>query len=501
MQFMWKYIDEMVGKGLELTIIGELVFYLSLTLIPLAIPISILLASIITFGDLGEHYELVALKSAGIPLTRFMMPIFMVALVLAGVTFVFMDQVLPKANLKFGTLLYSITKQRPAINIKPGIMYDEIDGFVIKVGSKDPDNITLNNVHIWDQGNKKPGQDLLVAEKGEMFSAQSDSLLIFKLYNGWKYQDLAPSTPQKKEDYEQLRTYFTVYEKAVNVSLFNFQRKNENLFTKNPKTMTNRELLAELDSLGLKVQEIPQKLEARINPYFQTILKKDTLAVNDSIQKKTLAKKSLTISSLNDSIRKDKTTLSDRILNNTDLNKIISTANVTSDTVSTLTSDEFTDVLSTLALPKKLKTRLKTKTKDNVKNLKAQIDWQIKQYEYHEHRANIMWYYFYNKFSIALSCLILFLIGAAMGAIIRKGGLGLPMVVAIILFVIYYMLLTTGKGLSKEDVMYPFNGAFLPVYLLLPFSIFLVYKASNDAVLMSLDNFKGLFSRFRFRRS
>lgn len=450
MQFMWKYIDELVGKGLEFSIIGELIFYLSLTLVPLAIPISILLASIITFGDLGEHYELVALKSAGIPLTRFMMPIMGVAVLLSGITFLFMDQVLPQGNLKFGTLLYSITKQRPAINIKPGIIYDEIDGFIIKIGSKEPDNITLNDIIIWNQGNKKPGQETLVAERGEMFSAQGDSLLIFKLYNGWKYQELKPSTPKKKGDYEQLRTYFTVYEKAVNVSLFNFQRKNEQLFTKNPKTMTSRELLRELDSLQLQVETTPKKLKARINPYFQTIFN-DTLPPADSLENKDFK--------------------------------------------------EFETVLTALGLPKNLDKKLNTKVKDNIKNFSAQLDWQIKQYDYHSHRANVMWYYFFNKFSISLSCIILFLIGAAMGAIIRKGGMGLPMVVAIILFVIYYMLLTMGKGLSKEDVIYPFNGAFLPIYLLLPFSIFLVYKASNDAVLMSLDNVKSLFDRFRFKRS
>lgn len=446
MQFLWKYIDELVGKGLELGVIGELIFYLSLTLVPLAIPISILLSAIITFGDLGEHYELVALKSAGIPLTRFMMPIFTVAVVLAGITFLFADRVLPQANLKFGTLLYSITKQRPAINIKPGVIYDEIDGFIIKIGSKDPDNITLNDVIIWDQGKNRPGQDLLVAEKGEMFSAQGDSLLIFKLYNGWKYQELSPSSPKKKDQYEQLRTHFSTYEKAVNVALFGFQRKNEKLFTNNPKTMTNSKLILELDTLQIKNNDIPKKLANRINPYFQSIID-DTLLVHEP-----------------------------------------------NDSLNIAFSENKGELLELMQLSPSIKNKLITKAKDNVKNLDAQMIWAKKQYAYNAQKANIIWYYYFNKYSLALSCIILFLIGAAMGAIIRKGGLGLPMVVAIILFVVYYMLSTIGKGLTKEGVFIAFHGAFLPVYILLPFAIYLVYKASNDAVLLNLSSLKGIFS-------
>jgi len=475
-QFLWKYIDDLVGKGLELPILLELVFYLSLTLIPLAIPISVLLASIITFGDLGEHYELVALKSAGVPLTRFMIPIFAVALLLSCASFGFANKILPLSYLKFGTLLQSIVKQRPALNIKPGVIYDEIEGFRIKIGSKAADNQTLYDVIIWDQNASKPGQDLLVAKKGKMFTAQNDSLLVFTLYNGWKYRELPAVTVEKRKSYEQLRTYFAVYEKAVDVSIFGFERKDENVYSKNPKTLSISGLNTSIDSLRTIIGGLPEKLIGKYQ--FYLVNKDNDFKENKDSVKLASVKQSIEgIESANEAI-KDTSTL--------ELGKQSTSINDSIRAKLIGPNWKYDSLMDDLGMPYSLKRKLGDKTKDNIKNLRAQIIASNKKEKYYLKQTNVSWYYIFDKFSLAGSCIILYLIGAALGAIIRKGGLGLPMVLAIVLFVIYYMLMTIGKGLMREDILPAFYGSFFPIFLLLPIAVFLVIKASNDSMTFSI---------------
>ncbi len=450
MQFLWKYIDDLVGKGLETNILLELIFYLSVTMVPLVIPLAVLLASIITFGNLGEHYELVALKAAGISLLRFMMPLFALIVVLSFITFYFSNTILPKANLKYGALLYSIVKKRPAFNIKEGVFYDGIDGFTIKIDEKDPDNVTIRNVHIWEKMSGQKGQNLLVANEGKMYAA-NDSFLIFKLYDGWKYEDIKASKAEKKGHHEHLRTAFKELEMAVDISVFGFQKKDEKHFTRNPKVMSIPQLYTALDSIESKSANINKDLVNRIKPHLETI-RNDSFVIAP-------------------------------ILENPDSNLLAAHT-----------------VLEALNLTPALSRTIVGAAKDNAKSIRSYAEWATKQKDLQISQRNRFYIYIYNKFSLSFSCIVLFLIGAPLGAIIRKGGLGMPMVVSIIFFMIFHILTTIGRKLAEESAIAPFHGTWLPIYILLPLAIFLTYKSINDSALFNIDMYRNFFLRI-FRRA
>lgn len=479
MQFLWKYIDDLVGKGLETSILLELIFHLSVTMVPLVIPLAILLASIITFGNMGEHYELVALKSAGISLLRFMMPLFCIIVLLSGVTFYFSNNILPKANLKYGALLYSVVKKRPAFNIKEGVFYDGIDGFSIKIDEKDPDNITIRNVHIWEQLSGKSGQNLLVASKGQMYAA-NDSSLIFKLYDGWKYEDMKATKPDKKGNHEHMRTAFKELEMAVDISVFGFEKKDEKLFLRNPKVMSIPQLSEAIDSLNTKEIKYQKDLKTRVKPFYK-LIKFDSIEIlplSHQLEQKIVADlydenvDSLSFDTLKDSL----------LLTETE------------------SIDSVNTIMALLNLPKKHQKTVLSDAKNDAKSVFSYAEQSIKQQATLQKRISKFYIYLYNKFSLSFSCIVLFLIGAPLGAIIRKGGLGMPMVVSIIFFMIFHILTTVGRKLAEEGAMAPFHGTWLPVYVLLPLAIFLTYKAINDSVLFNIDAYRNFFMKI-FRRN
>src|SRR5210317_332391 len=189
MQFLWKYIDDLVGKGLEWYVVMELLFYASSTFVPLALPLAILLSSIMTFGNLGEHYELVAMKSSGISLWKIMRPLIILSIAISGVAFYYSSNVLPIANLKFKSLLYDVRKQKLAFDITEGIFYNGMDGFVMRVGQKERDDRTIRDVMIYNHLEKQGNTDLTVADSGRMESTPDGRYLIFHLFNGYNYQE------------------------------------------------------------------------------------------------------------------------------------------------------------------------------------------------------------------------------------------------------------------------------------------------------------------------
>lgn len=437
LQFLWKHIDDLIGKGFENEVLVELVFYLSLSLVPMVLPLAILLASIITFGSLGEHYELVALKSAGISLLRFMMPLFVAVLFLAALAFYFSNWILPIVNLKYTTRLYSVVRAKPALNLKEGVFNNEIEGYVIKIGRKGDDNITLHDVLIWDHTQKGKHSMVISAERGEMYTPANDSVLIFKLYNGFKYDEMK-ETPEKRDHNEHMRMSFEEFDLIMDMSVFEFEEAKENIFERNPKMMSIGQLKSQLDTLESRKQKLPKKLRDQIKPYFKVV------------------KKELEMKESPDSLFRGS---------------------------GELTADS--SLLALLNFPKKERMSLIKKARDDVRNVKSFTTWAHKQGGSRSKKSIQYWIYIYNKYALSFSCIVLFLIGAATGAIIRKGGLGMPMVVSIVLFLTYHILNTIGRKLAEELVISSFHGVWFSSYFLFPLAIFLVYKASQDSDLIS----------------
>src|SRR5215213_2593795 len=245
LQFFWLYIDDIVGKGVDLVTIGKLITYVGATVVPMALPLAILLSSIMAFGNLGESFELVAIKSAGIPLLRFMRPLFVVALLLGGLTFLFNNNVIPVANLKMQTLKFDIISSKPAFDIKEGVFYDKIEGYVIKIGKKEKDDSTIRKVVIYEK-NYGLQDNSLIAESGIMKVAPGNKLE-FDLRNGWRYQEKGSRLTTNTEF---IRLGFKEYKKILDLSSFQMNRTSDSAFIDNYKMLSVRQLRKTIDSLG-----------------------------------------------------------------------------------------------------------------------------------------------------------------------------------------------------------------------------------------------------------
>ena len=442
MQFLWKWVDELVGKGLEWQVIAELLFYASATFVPLALPLAILLASLMTFGNLGERYELVAMKAAGISLRRIMMPLIILSVVIGIGAFFFSNIMLPIANLKFRSILYDVRQQKLALNIPEGIYYNGIDGYTIRVGIKEKDEKTLRDIMIYDHTDKMGNTSLTMADSGLMEITPDKRYMVLTLFNGQNYYEDMDRKTMATRPFRQ--TSFRESRHRFDLSAFSMVRTDEDLFRKNYQMLNIRQLEEATDSLhgqlNVKVDDFVKNFTTNYSHFHY---KYDTLALMDTTADSSYQWKG---AFLNQFPRDQKI----RVIENA------------------------------LIAARNLKVNIgyqKDYVADkNLSIIKHRIEWQ-------------------RKFTLSFACLVLFFVGAPLGAIIRKGGLGLPLVVSVILFVMYHILSTTGFKYAREGVLSPFEGMWLASAVFLPIGIFLTYKATSDSPLMDTDSWKKLIGR------
>jgi lipopolysaccharide export system permease protein len=436
MQILWKYIDDLVGKGLDFFTIGQFVWYASASMLTLSMPIAILISSIMTFGNLGESYELVAIKSAGISLLRFMRPLMWVAILLCGITFIFANYVIPFAQLKFVTLYNDIFYKKPAFDLKEGVFFTHIPSYAIKVGKKDPDGKTIRNVLIYEQAGSLQDNSI-VAEKGVMSVSADKKFLEFNLQNGYRYQERGNSGDTSTE---YIRLGFKEYKKLFDISVLQKQTTNDTLYRRNFKMLSVRQLDKSLDS----IRRLNDSFNVRINTEMKGYLHYSNISDSAWAKAKQDGKKHKNFDEL---------------------------------------------------LPDSLRIQIEDRGMNTISNIKGamqfngnEITMQVKEMRYHK----IEWH---RKFSLSLACLVLFFIGAPLGSIIRKGGLGMPLVVAIIFFLIFHLLNMFGEKFVKEDIASPFSGMWLSVLVLAPLGVFLTYKAMHDSQLFSKEFYTRIGSK------
>lgn len=434
MQFLWKYIDDLAGKGLEWSVIFKLMIYVAVTLVPLALPLAMLLASIMTFGNLAEHYELVACKSAGMSVQRIMQPLLFLTIGICIGAFYFSDNVLPAANLRMSALLYDVRNQKPALYIKEGVFYNGIEGYVIKVGKKDKDNQTIHNVMIYDHTENRGNTKLILADKGTMLMSDDDRYLILTLYNGKSYEE--QRKPKGGDTKPLMRTEFQKEIIRFDLSAFKLTRTNENLFKDNYQMLNLRQLSASADSIVKKINE------SRL--FFQKVNRKYYEAQKIDPEKK--------IAFTNENL----------ILNfpQNRQNAILSAALSSARTSQNIAGDTANDIT----------VRLKSL-------YKHRIEWN-------------------RKFTLSFAIFILFLIGAPLGSIIRKGGLGMPLVISVVFFLTYHIISITGEKFAREGVVEVYKGMWLSSVILLPLGIFLMYKATTDSALFDKDAYTRFINKF-----
>ena len=434
MQFLWKYIDDLVGKGLEWYIVLELLFYASSTFVPLALPLAILLSSIMTFGNLGEHYELVAMKSSGISLWKIMRPLIVLSIVISGIAFYFSNNVLPIANLKFKSLLYDVRKQKLAFDITEGIFYNGMDGFVIRVGDKERDDRTIRDVMIYNHTEKKGNIELTLADSGRMEATPDGRYLIFNLYEGYTYQEL-----QDQKSYRQNRqfqkTKFREQYRRFDLSGFAMTRTDENLFKNNYSMLNLSQLNYTIDSLGKYYSDKREEFKDKFlnnYTYFSSI---DSSAYAEMISNDSVAEPLAGLS------KTDKLRIIDRALN-------------------------------------------------KARGIKSNLEWHISDNEVKREwlaKHMVAWH---KKFTLSFACLVLFFIGAPLGAIIRKGGIGLPVVVSVLFFVLFHIITITGEKSAIAGAIQIEYGMWVASAVLLPLGIFLTIKATSDSPLLDFDSWK-----------
>jgi lipopolysaccharide export system permease protein len=405
MQFFWLYIDDLVGKGLDTFIILKLVGLVSISMLTTAIPLALLFSSIMTFGNLGESFELIAIKSAGIPLIRFMRPLFIFAIGLAGIAFLLANNIIPVSQMRLTTLKYEIIVSKPAIDLKEGVFYDKIDGYVIKLGKKESNDSVIN--------------DIVIFEKRKF--------LEFILYNGWRYQEKGYRATTNTEF---TRLNFKEYKKVFDLKSFQMNKTVDVFY--DPKMLSVRQLGKAIDSIQSMDSFFIKKATIEIYPYLKFMLLKDSTELYNKV-------------------------------------KVADAKNFKA------------------LIPAEEKMSVVESAGYQFQSLQNNLASLVNLYKEQQHAETMHAIEWHRKFTLSFACIVLFLIGAPLGAIIRKGGLGAPMVSAIAFFVVFFLLNNFGEKLAKSGQWSVYAGMWLSSLFLIPVGLFLTYKAMRDSQLFNQE--------------
>ena len=450
MQFLWRYIDDLVGKGLEMGVIAELFFYAALTMVPMALPLAVLLASLMTFGNLGERFELTAMKASGVSLLKSMRPLVILMVFIAIGAFFFQNNVLPVAQTKMWTLLYSMRQKSPELEIPEGVFYDQIPGYNLFVEKKDRDTGILYDLMIYDVSAGFDNARIILADSGKMSFTADKTHLFLNLYSGEQFENLKEqgtskgNVPYRRESFSN---------KDILIAFdANFNRMDEEGMRNQYVGKNISELQATIDSVQFRVDSIGNMYGQAIKeiPYFGVTYYKRSYINGKLTQVKQ--------------------------------QPIVLTAPIDVDSVFNGKSPAAYKGYLTQALNKAKR---------------HQQDYEYKSYSMKDDRKTIRRHdiELQKKFTLSFACIIFFFIGAPLGAIIRKGGLGMPLVISVILFIFYYIIDNTGYKMAREGRVEVWQGMWLSSAVLLPLGIFFTYKAVNDSAVFNRDAYMNFFRR------
>lgn len=441
MQLVWLYVDDMVGKGLDIGVIAELLLYAAATVVPMALPIAVLFASIMTMGNFGEKYELVAIKAGGISLRRIMMPMAFVCLLLTGIAFYFANNVLPVAMFRYRTTLYDIQRKKPAISIRPSEYYSDIDGYVIRVDRKSKDGKSLYDIIIYDHSQGLDRTNVIIADSGMMQATPDDRYLLFTLYDGYSY-----SEPMDGE-YFRTRPLTSIGFKeqilTFDISSFAFNKSDDDRFRGDYKMMN-------VHQLDTSVTQLEASLENRYHEFSSTLMNKFRVY------------RATAPDSAGDFVYRD---------------------------VLKLTAD------TTPEARKKILVQAHSLAR-NVETDAEMYDQIISSDREYINRHYIEWM---RKFTLSVACLLLFFIGAPFGSIVRKGGLGMPLVASVAFFVLYYVVGMISEKSVREGAIGPV-GMWVSTFVFIPIGLLFTYQATTDINVFDLSRWRKRFNNLFKKR-
>lgn len=444
LQFLWKYLEDLVGKGLEWYVIAEFLTYSTANLIPLALPLAVLLASLMTFGNLGEKFELVSIKAAGIPLRRALMPIALIVTLITVLAFLFAMLVIPAANLKWGALYYDLMQQKPAFDLDEGVFYNDIKGYSIKVGKKNKNGVDVEDVIIYDHTLERGNTTVITAQSGQIVQSADKRYLLFTLYKGKRFEEMID-----QNDYYITFPYnemvFDKHRMVFDLSQFSLSRTSIDLFKDFWKFKNMNELWRGRDSLNKKSASLKLDFAGYFHQNYHFNLAKPKLYD--------------TLFPIKTFVRPD------------------------------VVKDELRHDILTQAL-------LIART------TKSQIEFSGKEVESIEQlraKHEVAWH---QKITLSVACFVLFLIGAPLGAIVRKGGFGMPVVFSVIFFIFFFILNMNGEKMVRQLVLSAPYGMWLANMVLFPIGIWLTIKATRDSALFDSEAYTRVFNLFikRFKK-
>lgn len=509
MQVLWLYLDDIAGKGLGFFLIMELLAYKCVGLLPLALPLSLLISSVMVLGSLAEHYELSSFKSAGVSLLRVMAALIVFGVLGGLASYATSDYLIPAANIQFGSRMYDIQQKKPTLNLEAGSFNEDFNQFAIHIGKKDSDGRHIKDVLIYDHTNANNGQlNEITAKEGEMYSANEGQYFVMKLYNGFQYSETS-SSATKQQSLPYVRTAFKTYTKIFDLSEFKLQQTSRNLFTQNRSMMATWQLSWAVDSIQTDMLIRKQELSNYLNNYLP-ILPRDTVTYR---AKGPVPEQLSGSTSIDEKIRQqrqpsDSTTAAlppppdERIeptrsaaLNPEYGAKVRQNPLVTE-------AKEWQGILALYeTLDEAGKTRVMNRVRSGARSILTQAESAIRILPgIRENKVKHI-YDLNMKYSMALVCVIFIFIGAPMGAIVRKGGFGYPILVSIIFFVIFIILTIVCRKLAESFVLSGTLAGWMPCIVLAPVGVFLTIMARNDRKLGSLDGVRKIWelilSRFK----
>jgi len=437
MLFLFKYIDDLIGKGFEWYVLLELIGYQCAVQLSMALPLSMLLSSIMTFGNLGESYELVAIKAAGYSLRKAMTPLIFLVTLFAGGSFLFSDYILPVVNLKMGSLLWDVRNKKADFLIKAGIFNNTIPGYSIRAKNKSEDGTILKDLMIYDHRTGNTANNVLLAKEGFMQNSADNNYMILRLKDGVRYEESRSKNAKRYDPRQQFTRFrFKETEQKFDMAAFQMKRTDESLFKSHHSMLNLKQLKLYTDSNQIQLDSVSRMVFQETKNYI------NYLSPYHHDAKVTPVEVSNYSDFLTDYVHKD------------------TRRNVISNSLSQI---------------------------QQLKNVFEMKEAEYKLYTEKDIRYNIE---FHRKFTLAVSCLLLFAIGAPLGAIIRKGGLGLPVIVAIIFFLIYHIISTVSEKASRDGSLEPMFGMWMAIIVLSPLAAFLTYKAATDSSLFDIEQYK-----------
>ncbi|RZK31785.1 MAG: YjgP/YjgQ family permease [Hymenobacter sp.] len=436
-QMLLKYLDDIVGKDLGISVILQLLFFLSVTIVPISLPLAVLLSSLMTYGNLGEHHELTAIKASGIALTRILRPVWLVSLGLAGTAFWFNQRIVPKANLSAYSLLWDVRQKKLALDIRPGVFYNGIPGYTIKVDRKvGPNKDILMGIMIYDHTQKSGNATVMLADSGRMFTRFGGQYLGFELFRGHNYVEQPDA--QNRSAASFIRQAFKRNMITFSLSSFNLNETKKELFQTNRMMLNIPQLVHGSDSIQRMLARERKILPARLGGYYAYLRLDSTGRAH---------------------------------------NRKLALLKVPADRLGTLNASQVEQALN------------RARNVNSFVTSTTQRLYEIAR-DSAEFRIEV-----YRKYTQSMAVLLMFLIGAPLGAIIKKGGLGVPILVSILFFIVFYVFDTMGSKYGRDFVLPVGVGMWMSNAVLLPFGLFFLYQAYNDSGLLETDFWRRLAQR------